>query len=89
MTGTSSTVKLNNIETQVISIREVLDRLDVCVIRGNGKPPLMERMSAVEKCVTNHQEDHKQRNEYWSKVSLLAIGMIVTNLGVMIFALLK
>jgi hypothetical protein len=65
-------------------------------LNGNGKMGLCERFDDVETDVTNHltyhkklEESEKERRDFWNKVLLLGIGMIISNVGVIIFALVK
>jgi hypothetical protein len=65
-------------------------------LNGNGKMGICDRVDDVETSVTNHidyhkklEESEKERRDFWNKVLLLGIGMIISNLGVIVFALVK
>jgi len=93
MAASSQSEKLGHIEEKLGSIEATINRLDKYVISGNGKPPLMERMTMLESCVERHLKGHdsseQARKEFWNKVALSVIGVILTNIGVIIFALLR
>ncbi len=63
---------------------------------GNGKSGLIDEHDELKIDVDNHLDYHKkleeaekERRDFWNKVLLLGIGMIISNVGVIVFALLK
>jgi len=65
-------------------------------IKGNGKPGLLERVGTIEeqhrnetKTKTSVVEMKNKRADFSTKVVLLVIGMVVSNVGVLLFAIFK
>lgn len=63
---------------------------------GNGKAGLIDEHDELKVSVSNHLDYHKkleeaekERRDFWNKVLLLGIGMVITNIGVIVFALVK
>lgn len=70
------------------------------ILKGNGHPGLVKRMDCLEVDWKQHKkecDDEKQvakekkaeRHEISWKIILLVVGMIISNLGVIIFGILK
>jgi hypothetical protein len=65
-------------------------------IKGNGKPGLLDRVGCIEE---QHREEAKtktavvemksKRSDFSTKVVLLVISMVVSNVGVLLFAIFK
>jgi len=91
--------KLSSIDTRLAVIETTVTRLDKAM-HGNGKPGLSDRVQCVEHLVDNHLAEYKEhiqnrndsekaRREFWNRVVLAIIAMVVSNIGTIIFALFK
>lgn len=67
------------------------------ILLGNGQVGLCEQVRVLDKAHADHVTEHKAamaeqkeeiktRKEFWNKVWLAAIGMVVTNVGVIVTA---
>lgn len=79
-------------------VRDVEELLKI--IKGNGKMGLVERMSCAERDVRDARLDinelvaaakerDRQRAEFWRKVWLAVIVLVISNIGVIITILAK
>jgi len=75
--------RLSKIETQLQSLS--LDMQEICkAISGNGDKGLSDQVLLNTERITNMQKAEEKRQEFWQKVTLAVIGMLITNLGVII-----
>ena len=69
-------------------------------VMGNGKPGLVDRMNIIEGCFGEHSKNQEKAEkaagekankkiDFGTKVLLAIVGMIVSNLGVLLFSLFK
>ena len=88
-------VSIARIEQKMIRFDEISLELTKA-IKGNGKPGLDDRVRIIENCL-EHDKEHKEaivkvkekRQEFSSKVILILITMVVSNVGVLLFSIFK
>jgi hypothetical protein len=86
---------VSTLDTRLTVTEKTVERHDK-ILCGNGKPGLVDEHDELKVDVKNHLDYHeklaeseKERRDFWNKVLLLGIGMIISNVGVIIFALVK
>ncbi len=100
--ATTNTETINKIAVSVARIEERMIRYDEVsieltkAIKGNGKPGLLDRVSVIENCIAHdkeQKEEHEKvkdkRQEFSSKLILILITMVVSNVGVLLFSIFK
>jgi len=88
-------VSIARIEQKMIRFDEISLELTKA-IKGNGKPGLDDRVRVIENC---HAEEERQkaalvqvkgkRQEFSTKVILILITMVISNVGVLLFSIFK
>ena len=88
-------VSIARIEQKMIRFDEISLELTKA-IKGNGKPGLDDRVRVIENC---HAEEERQkaalvqvkgkRQEFSTKVRLILITMVISNVGVLLFSIFK
>ena len=88
-------VTVARIEERQIRQEEITTDL-IKKINGNGRPGLLDRVSCIEEQHRNEATTKQavtvikdKRADFSTKVVLLVIGMVVSNIGVLLFALFK
>ena len=88
-------VSVARIEQKMIRFDEISLELTKA-IKGNGKPGLDDRVRVIENCL-EHDKEHKEaivkvkekRSDFSTKVILILITMVISNVGVLFFAIFK
>jgi hypothetical protein len=94
--------KIGDVSVSVAHIEEKMIRFDeittdlIKKVNGNGKPGLLDRVGCIEEQHRNEAETKKavvevksKRADFSSKVILILITMVVSNVGVLLFAIFK
>ena len=100
--ATTNTETINKIAVSVARIEERMIRYEETsielskAIKGNGKPGLLDRVSVIEDCHKHEKEQREQQKEvktkrydFSTKVILILITMVVSNVGVLLFSIFK
>jgi len=75
--------RLSKIEAQLQDLSCDMT-LIVKAVKGNGGNGLEKQVLLNTERITIMQKAEEKRQEFWQKVSLAVIGMLITNLGVII-----
>jgi hypothetical protein len=94
--------KLGDVSVSVAHIEEKMIRFDeittdlIKKVNGNGKPGLLDRVSSIEeehrneaKTKTAVVEMKSKRSDFSTKVVLILITMVISNVGVLLFSIFK
>jgi len=88
-------VSIARIEQKMIRFDEISLELTKA-IKGNGKPGLDDRVRIIENCIEHDKEQKEalvkvkdKRSDFSTKVVLILITMVISNVGVLLFSIFK
>jgi len=88
-------VSIARIEQKMIRFDEISLELTKA-IKGNGKPGLDDRVRVIENCLEHDKEQKAsivkvkdKRQDFSTKVILILITMVISNVGVLLFSIFK
>ena len=81
------------IKQSIGQISPTVENLEKILLLGNGDPPMRATVKSTKELLDQHIKEAKDKTAgkkgIWIKIMLLAIGMLISNIGLMISAYLK